>query len=487
MAADGSVIIDTSLNADGMNAGTDKISEKLSDSFKSIGDTLNKVLIVGVADLVTNIFQSVTGAFSSIVQMGSQVDGLGRSFQIINQEIQGAFAPLIALAIPYMQQVADLMLVVGNRAAMLVAALMGQKTVWQMVKTSAEDASKAIGVMNNNVAGFDKLNTLQNPQMVEMKQVTVDPNVAKKTWEEFINWFGTNIIAPIWDWINKLPLTKWFIQAWSDIQTAWAPVGKWFYDNVGKPVSDKFQELLGVIGDCWKKLWPVVQEVWENILAYLGKVFVNIWNTVVPIMQNILIMFTGILIGVMDIFEGIIKFFTGVFTGDWKLAWDGITQIIKGAWNVVYSTIKGIANSIIDIINGMVKASVLGINAVIKAMDALSFTMPDWLGGQSLSLNIPTIGKVPQIPHLAAGAVIPPNSRFAAILGDQKSGTNIEAPENLLRQIMSEELSKSNQNVNVSFGGSMAELVRVLKPHIDKENVRVGNSLIKNVPGYIKA
>jgi hypothetical protein len=40
---------------------------------------------------------------------------------------------------------------------------------------------------------------------------------------------------------------------------------------------------------------------------------------------------------------------------------------------------------------------------------------------------------------LATGAVIPANAPFAAILGDQKHGTNIEAPENLIRQIIREE------------------------------------------------
>jgi hypothetical protein len=36
--------------------------------------------------------------------------------------------------------------------------------------------------------------------------------------------------------------------------------------------------------------------------------------------------------------------------------------------------------------------------------------------------------QVPHIPRLAQGAVIPPNSEFLAVLGDQKQGTNIETP-----------------------------------------------------------
>ncbi len=62
------------------------------------------------------------------------------------------------------------------------------------------------------------------------------------------------------------------------------------------------------------------------------------------------------------------------------------------------------------------------------------------------------------IPALATGAVIPPNSEFLAILGDQKSGRNIETPESLLRQIMREELSNlmaggdTNLNLTLQIG-----------------------------------
>lgn len=43
------------------------------------------------------------------------------------------------------------------------------------------------------------------------------------------------------------------------------------------------------------------------------------------------------------------------------------------------------------------------------------------------------------IPRLAGGAAIPPNREFMAVLGDQSSGYNLEAPEGLIRQIVREE------------------------------------------------
>lgn len=81
---------------------------------------------------------------------------------------------------------------------------------------------------------------------------------------------------------------------------------------------------------------------------------------------------------------------------------------------------------------------------------------------------------------LATGAVIPPNQEFLAVLGDQKSGRNLEAPEGLIRQIMREELAGlqvSGGDINIEFTGSLAQLARVLNPVITKEQKRIGGTL----------
>lgn len=61
-----------------------------------------------------------------------------------------------------------------------------------------------------------------------------------------------------------------------------------------------------------------------------------------------------------------------------------------------------------------------------------------WFSWASVaSVSYPTM----DIPQLARGAVIPPNNKFLAVLGDQTSGTNLEAPEGLIRSIFHEEMS----------------------------------------------
>lgn len=101
-------------------------------------------------------------------------------------------------------------------------------------------------------------------------------------------------------------------------------------------------------------------------------------------------------------------------------------------------TIKGVLNAIIETVE---KA----INWCVEKLNKLSFKAPDWvpeIGGKKFGVDIPKV----TIPRLAAGAVIPPNREFMAVLGDQSSGNNIEAPEALLRQ-MAQEAAGANTSL----------------------------------------
>ena len=114
-----------------------------------------------------------------------------------------------------------------------------------------------------------------------------------------------------------------------------------------------------------------------------------------------------------QILSGIVTFISGVFSNNWKRAWDGIATILKGIWNLIVSTVENAINLVIDIINAMVRA----FNRAFSVMRALT-------GFPPIIDEMPHV----ELPKLAKGAVIPPNREFLAVLGDQKSGTNIEAP-----------------------------------------------------------
>lgn len=168
----------------------------------------------------------------------------------------------------------------------------------------------------------------------------------------------------------------------------------------------------------------------------------------------------SILLGVKDMLNGIITFLNGVFSGNWKQAWEGLMQFVKG----IGTTIAGIFASVINVI-------IRALNWMISQINRISIKIPDWvpgIGGRTYGPNIPTIAEVP-VPHLAEGAVIPPNREFMAVLGDQKHGTNIEAPADLIRQIFREESGNSGGDIVIRFTGELAQLARVLTPEITRQ------------------
>ena len=191
----------------------------------------------------------------------------------------------------------------------------------------------------------------------------------------------------------------------------------------------------------------------ETLNAFFQNVE-NIWNSV------------------KQIFSGIIDFITGVFTGDWEKAWTGIKDIFGGIWELLVSVIRIPINAIIGLINGLISGVCLGINTVIKALNSINFTIPEWVpafGGKSIGFNLTQI-TAPRIPYLATGAVIPPNAPFLAMLGDQRHGNNIEAPEDLIRKIVREEAG-----LNAEVIALLTEIVRNTRETADKNlEVNIG-------------
>ena len=123
---------------------------------------------------------------------------------------------------------------------------------------------------------------------------------------------------------------------------------------------------------------------------------------------------------------------------------DGLLgSIAKGA--------KGAVNGMIAMFEGLANGVIKAINAIVKAINSIDVDIPKWvpdIGGKSLKFNLSTV-KTVTIPRLAQGAVIPPNKEFLAMLGDQKSGTNIEAPLDTIKQALAE--------VMAEFGGGARE------------------------------
>lgn len=188
-------------------------------------------------------------------------------------------------------------------------------------------------------------------------------------------------------------------------------------DSILKPIS-KF--VTGIFKTDWTKAFGIIGD------------YMNGWA------QNIKNLFDS----VKQIFNGIVNFVNGVLSGNWRSAWNGILQIFAGIWNAMASAVKSPINLIISFMNAMLRAAQTMQNGFASAMNHMNIRLPKWLqkftGWSSVGFNI-GYWSPNYIPYLAKGAVIPPNKEFMAVLGDQKNGNNIEAPESLIRQIVREE------------------------------------------------
>lgn len=95
---------------------------------------------------------------------------------------------------------------------------------------------------------------------------------------------------------------------------------------------------------------------------------------------------------------------------------------------------------------------------------------------QSLDGNAPVYN---EIPALASGAVIPPNRKFLAVLGDQKSGTNVEAPLSTIKQAVMEALAQdSREPINVNLVVDGKTLARVVVPNINNMTRAAGKPVL---------
>lgn len=165
------------------------------------------------------------------------------------------------------------------------------------------------------------------------------------------------------------------------------------------------------------------------------------------------------------VWQGIIEFISGTFSQDWEMAWTGIKDILAGVLNGIITLFENATNLCRN-----------NINNILDLMQELtSFKLPDWLGGfEFKGINIPRLDKI-KLPRLATGAVIPPNREFLAVLGDQKQGTNIEAPAAAIEAAVARGMAQyggGNQTAILKIGEQ--ELGRIIFKLNKDQTQRVG-------------
>jgi hypothetical protein len=407
-------------------------------------------------------------------------------------------------------------------------------------KEMAENTKKAGEAAEGALASFDQLNVLD---MAKENEPSTGGGAGAGVGQEWVPLGEKALvlvekIKEIWGKIKEFlePVMEPLRRIWDSLKRIWeqvkiaagavlkdlGPAWIWFRDEVLVPVLDFLADILEKIAD-WAeknpekikgivfaflllgaalllimspaaqvvaiilliiavvglliKYWPEISRVAAKVINSVISFFVNLWNSIKTGVSDMAVsvrtFFTNLWFAIKLVWFVAKTWFQNTVIDPLVKAWDTATGAIKGffskTFDTIKSTVKNVINEIIGFVNNLIRGIVNGINEVIRLANGIAGT------------KIPLL-TTPTIPKLASGAVIPPNAQFLAVLGDQRSGTNIEAPESLIRQIVREETAgMGSKEVTINFAGSLGALVRELKPYIDKENNRIGRSLVKGV------
>lgn len=350
---------------------------------------------------------------------------------------------------------------------------------------------------------FIGLSDFLKPLMLELTyQIT---KAFKQMHEEGIKPFATRTATIINDLMESfaagwgkwgMPIFENIKQAFKSTGSIWSTVWSsalkplweefmqivdWLWADHLKPLTDNFIDFIGELVNGALRIYnEFITPVVTWLIEIFGPVFVNIYKLISNIIGTFLATFIDFKSSIITVLKGIIQFIVGVFTGEWGKAWDGVRQIFKGVWDAFASIVKGVVNTVIDFVNHMIRLVATGLNFVIDAANTISFDIPEWLGGGTFGFNIPNVTPY-QIPKLANGAVIQPNSEFLAVLGDQRQGVNIETPLDTMIQAFKTALGDngaSNGNTTLILELDNREFGRAVFNANRNETQRIGTRLV---------
>ena len=341
----------------------------------------------------------------------------------------------------------------------------------------------------------------------------------KALWE---NW-----LKPLVDWIiqNIIPvLVPIFESIWNTISSVFGAIA----DTIGG-IIQTFKGLIdfivGIFTGDWNKAWEGIKTFFTGIWNAIKGVVSIVWNAIKGIIETAVNIIKGIITTVFNaiksiisnIFNAVKNTVTNIWNGiknniinsvnnikngiinAFQTAYNKITSIFRnigsffsGVWNGIKNTFSALGTKIGDAISGAVKAGINGLLGMIERTVNGFINMINGAIGVINAIPGVNISKLNtlNVPRLAEGGYVKANTPQLAMIGDNKHQGEVVAPEDKMLDMiltalkMFKDQDSSNQNkdggkeIVLNFNGSLAQLIRVLKPELDRENIRKGDKLI---------
>lgn len=261
-----------------------------------------------------------------------------------------------------------------------------------------------------------------------------------------------------------------------------------------EPVMLKIQDTIGSVADFLNVLWhnvlePLVAWIIDNVVPRIAPVIEFISDLV----MNTVSMMMDRLNGFLDLLKNILDFVTCIFKGDWGGAWDSIVNLFRDTFSAIGDYAKEPLNNVIGLINGMLNGIESGVNFIADRVNSLSFNVPDWvpgIGGKRLGFNLPKVS-FEEIPYLAQGGYVKPNTPQLAMIGDNRHQGEVVAPEDKLRD-MAVQAAQMSTNAAllqeaISILKEILKVITALDLDIQIDGVSLKKYIVNKINEHTKA
>ena len=278
-----------------------------------------------------------------------------------------------------------------------------QKLITETLTETYKDASDQYKENNKDVMASNEAHDRLTNVMAKFGAV-VEPIITKVI----------NLVADCAEKVLDFSETasKHFPAVKEKIKTLWNEA-KNIWEQVGKPVWEYVQKLIGIVRDEFSRKMPEIREFvskcfsdietfWNNnlkpCLDAIGNFIKNVLapafefvfkHTIGPVVDTAFQYIKNLWNDTLKpVLTGITDFLTGVFTLNFQQAFSGLISVISGIWGGLVNVIKTPINAAISVVNSFIR----GLNRI---------QIPDWVpgvGGGGIN--------IPEIPMLAKGGVL---------------------------------------------------------------------------------
>lgn len=244
--------------------------------------------------------------------------------------------------------------------------------------------------------------------------------------------------------------------------------------NLKEKIANVWNIIKTSTSTTWNAIKKTLSGLWNSLKSTASTVFNAIKTKVVGVWDNVKNKTSRTWENVATFVSTKVEAIKNAITNKFNAARDAV----KSAFEGIVDFIKAPINQAISIVNNAVGMINNAIGGIESAFSFGPWTVPTPFGSKTIGFHA-TFPRIGTIPYLASGAVIPPRSEFLAVLGDQKKGNNLEAPESLLRQIVREESGKGQGNgntYNVTVNASGRKLLDIIISEAEMRRNRNGKN-----------